>query len=119
MQEAAAAPVPVGTAAVVAFVAYLALVIAIGFAAARFSSAGVGEFFVGGRRMHRFVVALSAVVSGRLALRRAAFVTRAQGEPVESLDRSARRARVRRGIRASVVAVVPPPRNRGPGDSVG
>ena len=59
---------------------------------------------------------LPAVVSWRLALRRAAFVTHARGEQVESLDRSARRARVRRVIRASVVAEVPPPRNRGPGD---
>ena len=66
MQEAAA-PVPVGAAGVASFVAYLAVVIAVGFLAARFSSAGVGEFFVGGRRMHRFVVALSAVVSGRSA----------------------------------------------------
>lgn len=43
------------------------LVIGIGIYATRFSSAGVSEFFVGGRRMHRFVVALSAVVSGRSA----------------------------------------------------
>jgi SSS family solute:Na+ symporter len=35
--------------------------------ATRFSSKGVGEFFVGGRRMNRYVVALSAVVSGRSA----------------------------------------------------
>ena len=33
----------------------------------RFSSEGISEFFVGGRRMNRFVVALSAVVSGRSA----------------------------------------------------
>lgn len=39
----------------------------IGVYAARFSSGGIGEFFVGGRSMHRFVVALSAVVSGRSA----------------------------------------------------
>jgi SSS family solute:Na+ symporter len=54
-------------AALAAFAGYLLLVLAIGVYAARFSSAGVSEFFVGGRRMHRFVVALSAVVSGRSA----------------------------------------------------
>jgi Na+/proline symporter len=51
--------------AMAAFVGYLALVTGIGVWAARFSSAGVSEFFLGGRRMGRVVVALSAVVSGR------------------------------------------------------
>ncbi|MCB1058152.1 MAG: sodium/proline symporter [Acidobacteria bacterium] len=50
-----------------AFVAYLVLVVAIGVYATRFSSTGVSAFFVGGRKMNRFVVALSAVVSGRSA----------------------------------------------------
>ncbi len=53
--------------AVGAFVGYLLLLVAIGVYATKFSSAGVREFFVGGRRMNRFVVALSAVVSGRSA----------------------------------------------------
>lgn len=53
--------------AVAAFIGYLVLIIGIGIYATRFSSAGVSEFFVGGRRMHHFVVALSAVVSGRSA----------------------------------------------------
>ncbi len=53
--------------AVASFVVYLLIVIAIGVLSARFSSTGVGHFFVGGRKMHRFVVALSAVVSGRSA----------------------------------------------------
>jgi sodium/proline symporter len=53
--------------AVGAFIAYLVLVVAIGVYASRFSSAGVAEFFIGGRRLNRFVVALSAVVSGRSA----------------------------------------------------
>jgi len=53
--------------AIGAFVAYLILLLAIGIYSARFSSAGIGEFFVGGRRMNRLVVALSAVVSGRSA----------------------------------------------------
>lgn len=51
--------------ALAAFAGYLLVVLAIGISAARFSSGGLSEFFVGGRRMHRFVVALSAVVSGR------------------------------------------------------
>ncbi len=53
--------------AVAAFVAYLGVIVLIGVWSAKFSSAGVSEFFVGGRKMHRFVVALSAVVSGRSA----------------------------------------------------
>ncbi|UCG74775.1 MAG: sodium/proline symporter, partial [Gemmatimonadota bacterium] len=53
--------------ALAAFIAYLAVVVAVGAYAARFSSAGVSEFFIGGRRINRFVVALSAVVSGRSA----------------------------------------------------
>ena len=53
--------------AIASFVLYLGVVIGIGIASARFSSGGVSEFFVGGRKMHRFVVALSAVVSGRSA----------------------------------------------------
>ena len=53
--------------AVAAFLVYLGLMAGIGLWAARFASQDVGHFFVGGRRMHRFVVALSAVVSGRSA----------------------------------------------------
>lgn len=53
--------------AVAAFVGYLLLLLVIGFFSSRFSSEGISEFFVGGRRMNRFVVALSAVVSGRSA----------------------------------------------------
>ncbi len=50
-----------------AFVAYFLMVLGIGVYATRFSSGGVGEFFVGGRTMSKFVVALSAVVSARSA----------------------------------------------------
>ncbi len=50
-----------------AFVGYLLLVVGIGIYASRFSSTGIGAFFVGARSMNRFVVALSAVVSGRSA----------------------------------------------------
>jgi len=68
MQEGAAVvPVDAGPAAVGAFLVYILVILAIGVASTRFSSAGISEYFVGGRRMHRFVVALSAVVSGRSA----------------------------------------------------
>ena len=53
--------------AVWAFVGYLFLLIGIGIYSSRFSSEGISEFFIGGRKMSRFVVALSAVVSGRSA----------------------------------------------------
>lgn len=50
-----------------AFWGYLIILIGIAFASARFSSQGMSEYFVGGRRMNRFVVAVSTVVSGRSA----------------------------------------------------
>ena len=53
--------------AVGAFLGYLAIIVGIGLYARKFSSSGLSEFFVGGRKMNRFVVALSAVVSGRSA----------------------------------------------------
>lgn len=52
---------------IVSFVGYLIIIIAIGAYASRFSSLGIAEYFIGGRKMNRFVVALSAVVSGRSA----------------------------------------------------
>jgi sodium/proline symporter len=64
-QEGSVVSVTANGWAVGAFLGYLALLVVIGVYAARFSSAGVSEFFVGGRRMNRLVVALSAVVSGR------------------------------------------------------
>ncbi|MEW5883986.1 MAG: sodium/proline symporter [Armatimonadota bacterium] len=51
----------------VAFGAYFLVILAIGVWATRFSSRGVSEYFIGGRSVPRFVVALSAVVSGRSA----------------------------------------------------
>ncbi len=66
MQEAATVTMN-GPVALWAFVGYLAVMIVIGLLTSRFSSQGVGEFFVGGRKVNRFVVALSAVVSGRSA----------------------------------------------------
>lgn len=53
--------------AVIAFIGYLLLMIGIGIYSSRFSSRGISEYFIGGRKMNRFVVALSAVVSGRSA----------------------------------------------------
>jgi sodium/proline symporter len=53
--------------AIAAFTGYLALMVGIGIYASRFSSKGISEYFIGGRKMNRFVVALSAVVSGRSA----------------------------------------------------
>ncbi len=68
MQEGVtAAQISVSGYAVAAFLGYLLLLVLIGAYSSRFSSRGVSEFFVGGRRMNRFVVALSAVVSGRSA----------------------------------------------------
>ncbi len=67
MQEGTTVQVSADPFAVGSFILYLGIVIAIGVLSARFSSGGVSEFFVGGRKMHRFVVALSAVVSGRSA----------------------------------------------------
>ncbi len=49
------------------FSVYYVIIIGIGIYATRFSSRGIKEYFIGGRQMHRFVVALSAVVSGRSA----------------------------------------------------
>lgn len=67
MQETVTGVQAGGGIALAAFVGYLLVVLAIGVWATRFSSRGVGEFFVGGRKMNRIVVALSAVVSGRSA----------------------------------------------------
>jgi sodium/proline symporter len=53
--------------AILSFLLYLAIIIAIGIISARFSSSGLPEFFLAGRRLKQFVVALSAVVSGRSA----------------------------------------------------
>lgn len=52
---------------VAAFVGYLLLIVGVGIYSSRFSSQGISEFFIGGRKMNRVVVALSAVVSGRSA----------------------------------------------------
>ena len=48
-----------------AFAFYLMVMVVIGVLAARFSSAGLDEYFLAGRKLRSFVVALSAVASGR------------------------------------------------------
>ena len=53
--------------ALAAFSAYLLFVVVIGVIASRRSSEGLGSFFLAGRSLNRWVVALSAVVSGRSA----------------------------------------------------
>jgi sodium/proline symporter len=49
----------------VAFSLYFLIIVLIGILVARFSSAGIGEYFLAKRKMHPAVVALSAVTSGR------------------------------------------------------
>ena len=53
--------------ALIAFVGYLVFMVLIGVLTAKFASGSLGDFFLGGRRMKDYVVALSAVVSGRSA----------------------------------------------------
>lgn len=67
MDETQLTSLAVNEYAVAAFIGYLMLLIGIGIYSSRFSSEGISEFFVGGRKMNRFVIALSAVVSGRSA----------------------------------------------------
>jgi len=50
-----------------AFILYFALILVVGVLTARRSSRSVSDFFLGGRRMGSWVVALSAVASGRSA----------------------------------------------------
>jgi len=58
---------PVNAYTLTAFIGYILLIFAIGVYSSRFSSQGISEYFIGKRTMNRFVVALSAVVSGRSA----------------------------------------------------
>ncbi len=67
MEESQAISIAVNEYAIGAFIGYLLLLVGIGIYSTRFSSAGISNFFIGGRKMNRFVVALSAVVSGRSA----------------------------------------------------
>lgn len=67
MDESQVVSLAVDGYAVAAFVGYLLLLVGVGVYASRFSSKGISEFFIGGRKINRFVIALSAVVSGRSA----------------------------------------------------
>lgn len=50
-----------------AFLGYLMLLFSIGVYASKYASKGIEEYFVAGRNLNKYVVALSAVVSGRSA----------------------------------------------------
>lgn len=52
---------------VLTFVGYLILILLIGVFSSRFSSKDISSYFIGGRKMGRLIVAMSAVVSGRSA----------------------------------------------------
>lgn len=67
MEESQAISITANEYAIGAFIGYLLLLVGIGIYSTRFSSAGISNYFIGGRKMNRFVVALSAVVSGRSA----------------------------------------------------
>lgn len=67
MEEPQSLIVDIGDQALIAFLGYLFLIVVVGILAARFSSRGISNFFIGGRKMNLFVVAMSAVVSGRSA----------------------------------------------------
>src|SRR6056297_2131100 len=67
MEETAQLSVQFDLYTTAAFIGYLLLILGVGIYSSRFSSQGISEFFIGGRKMNRVVVALSAVVSGRSA----------------------------------------------------
>jgi sodium/proline symporter len=67
MEETAQLTVQFDLYTTAAFIGYLLLIVGVGIYSSRFSSQGISEFFIGGRKMNRIVVALSAVVSGRSA----------------------------------------------------
>ncbi len=67
MTETATTSIQATQYALLSFLGYLIIIVLIGIFSRKFSSKGIGEFFLGGRKMNRFVVALSAVVSGRSA----------------------------------------------------
>lgn len=67
MEETVRLTIQVDAYTIAAFIGYLLLIVGVGIYSTRFSSQGISEFFIGGRKMNRVVVALSAVVSGRSA----------------------------------------------------
>jgi sodium/proline symporter len=67
MEKAAEIAIQADPQAVISFLFYLFAIVIIGILSAKFSSSGLSEFFLAGRKLKQFVVALSAVVSGRSA----------------------------------------------------
>lgn len=67
MENAAEISVQADPQALLSFFFYLLLIVIIGILSTKFSSSGLSEFFLAGRKLKEFVVALSAVVSGRSA----------------------------------------------------
>jgi Na+/proline symporter len=67
METAGQLAVQPGSLALLSFILYLFIIVLIGILSAKFSSSGISEFFLAGRKLKNFVVALSAVVSGRSA----------------------------------------------------
>jgi len=70
---------------VVGFCIYLIALIAIGIISARSSSKGVGAYFLAGRSLNKYVVALSAVASGRSAWLLIGFVGIAYAQGIAAL----------------------------------
>lgn len=67
MDESLVTEMTVNTSTVVTFIGYLLLILLIGIFSSRFSSKDISNYFIGGRKMGRLIVAMSAVVSGRSA----------------------------------------------------
>jgi len=67
MESLSIIPVNIHPATLITFVLYFLLLISVGIFSTKFSSIGLNEFFLAGRQMRHFVVALSAVASGRSA----------------------------------------------------
>jgi len=67
MEGAAQVTTQANSQAIISFLLYFVIIVTIGILSAKFSSSGLTEFFLGGRKMKEFIVALSAVVSGRSA----------------------------------------------------
>jgi SSS family solute:Na+ symporter len=67
MQETTTLAIHANEYALAAFIFYLLIVSGIGIYATRFSSSGLSEYFLAGRKLKHYVVALSAVTSGRSA----------------------------------------------------
>ena len=74
--------------ALLGFILYLIALIVIGVVSAKSSSTGVGAYFLAGRKLNRWVVALSAVASGRSAWLLIGFVgiAYAKGIPIVPIN---------------------------------